>query len=132
MRPSGPLSALSNVGASPHPSINIHEHPSMTTRRGAGGVQHNSDSSSRHCRAGQGRAEFDVPAGPSEGSIQGIQAIGGPNDDHLPPGVEAIHERQQRGHNAVVDLVLLAAAHLQAPSNNAIDVVYMTKVKTYG
>ena len=34
-------------------------------------------------------------------------------DHHTAPGVQAIHERQQRAHDAVVDLVLLAAPHLQ-------------------
>ncbi len=59
-----------------------------------------------------GKGAQEPPAGSPEGAIQGIYAVGGPDDDHLPPGVQAIHQRQQRAHDAVVDLVLLAAPHL--------------------
>lgn len=38
------------------------------------------------------------------------------DDNNGAARVEAVHERQQRGHDAVVDLVLLAAAHLH-PAN---------------
>ena len=41
------------------------------------------------------------------------------DDDDGAARVEAVHERQQRGHDAVVDLVLLAAAHLRTHSQRS-------------
>ena len=56
--------------------------------------------------------EASIPARPAKGSIHSIHSVGGAYEDHLPSSVQAIHEGQQRAHDAVVDLVLLAAAHL--------------------
>lgn len=53
-----------------------------------------------------------APAGAPEGSVQGVDAVGGPDNDYLTPGVQSVHQRQQSAHYAVVDLVLLAAPHL--------------------
>ncbi len=52
------------------------------------------------------------PARPPQSAVQGVDPVGGSNDDHLPPRVQPVHQRQQRGHNTVVDLVLPAVACL--------------------
>ena len=57
---------------------------------------------------------YAPPARTPQRSIQRVNAVGGADDDNLSPGVQPIHQRQERAHDAVVDLVLLAAAHLPA------------------
>ena len=52
------------------------------------------------------------PARTPERTVQRVDAVGGPNDDDLTPGVQPVHQRQKRADDAVVDLVLLAAPHL--------------------
>ena len=49
-----------------------------------------------------------------EGFCMAGWGVGRTDDNDGAARVEAVHERQQRGHDAVVDLVLLAAAHLRA------------------
>ncbi len=48
--------------------------------------------------------------------VKRIQAVGRADDDDAAAAVQAVHERQQRAHDAVVHLVLLAAARLRGPT----------------
>jgi len=48
--------------------------------------------------------------------VERVQAVGRADDDDAAAAVQAVHERQQRAHNAVVHLVLLAAARLRGPT----------------
>ena len=49
-------------------------------------------------------------AGPPQGRVDGVDAIGGSDDDHLPATVEAVHQCQERGDDGGVDLVLATGA----------------------
>ena len=60
-----------------------------------------------------GRAPVEA-AGAPQRTVERVDAVGGADDDYPAARVQAVHQRQQRGHDGVVDLVLLAAPHLQA------------------
>lgn len=56
-----------------------------------------------------GEREIKLPvkaAGPPESRVNGVYPVGGTDDHYFSPGVKAVHEGQQGGHNAGVDLVL--------------------------
>jgi len=60
-----------------------------------------------------GQREEQLPIKPPRApqrAVQRVRAVGRADDDDAAPGVQPVHQRQQRGDDAVVDLVLLAAA----------------------
>lgn len=61
--------------------------------------------------ARQGKVQLPVEtSGSPEGRVDGIDAVGGANHNHLAPSVETIHHGQQRGHHAAVHVVLARTA----------------------
>ena len=68
--------------------------------------------SSTHLDRRHGKEELSVEAArPSQCGVDGVDLVGRPDDDDLAAVVQPVHQRQQRGHDGAVDLVLATRPH---------------------
>ncbi len=54
-----------------------------------------------------GNADLDFPIEPTaapQGRVQRVDAVGRANDDHVPAGVEPVHQRQQLADHPALDI----------------------------